>query len=162
MVAEETLVSEYESKLLDRAEAAEGTMAFQFEKPPAFDFIPGQSVDMTLTDPPFTDSEGNTRTFSIASGPFEDRLRFATRLRDTAFKHSLKQLPLGTVVKMNSATGSFTLHKNSAKPAVFLAGGIGITPFSSMVRQATMTEHRTSCTSFIPTVAPKTRRSSTL
>jgi ferredoxin-NADP reductase len=45
-------------------------------------------------------------------------------------------VPLGTAVKMDSAMGSFTLHKNSAKPAVFLAGGIGITPFSSIVRQA--------------------------
>ena len=61
---------------------------------------------------------------------------FATRMRDTAFKRSLKKVPLGTVVKMDSAIGSFTLHKNSAKPAVFLAGGIGITPFSSIVRQA--------------------------
>jgi ferredoxin-NADP reductase len=57
-------------------------------------------------------------------------------MRDTAFKRSLKKVPLGTVVKMDSAMGSFTLHKNSAKPAVFIAGGIGITPFSSIVRQA--------------------------
>jgi enoyl-CoA hydratase/carnithine racemase len=71
-----------------------------------------------------------------ASAPFEDQLMFVTRMRDTAFKRSLKKVPLGTVVKMDSAMGSFTLHKNSAKPAVFLAGGIGITPFSSIVRQA--------------------------
>src|SRR5207248_1693971 len=87
-------------------------------------------------NPPETDSEGNIRTFSIASAPFEDQLRFATRMRDTAFKRSLKKVPLGTVVKMDSAMGSFALHKNSAKPAVFLAGGIGITPFFSMLRQA--------------------------
>ena len=111
-------------------------MAFQFEKPPGFDFEPGQSVDITLLNPPETDAEGNVRTFSIASAPFEDELRFATRMRDTAFKRSLKKAPIGTVVKMDSAVGSFTLHKNSEKPAVFLAGGIGITPFSSIVRQA--------------------------
>ena len=57
-------------------------------------------------------------------------------MRDTAFKRSLKKVPLGTEVKIDSAMGSLTLHKNSAKPAVFLAGGIGITPFSSIVRQA--------------------------
>jgi len=111
-------------------------MAFQFEKPLGFDFIPGQSTDLTLLNPPETDSEGNIRTFSIASAPFEDQLIFATRMRDTAFKRSLKKMPLGTAVKMDAAMGSFTLHKNSAKPAVFLAGGIGITPFSSIVRQA--------------------------
>jgi ferredoxin-NADP reductase len=134
--AEEIPVSAYASKLLNRADAAEGTMAFRFEKPPGFDFKPGQSVDVTLLNPPETDSEGNVRTFSIASAPFEDQLMFATRMRDTAFKRSLKKMPLGTVVNMDSAMGSFTLHKNSAKPAVFLAGGIGITPFSSILRQA--------------------------
>jgi len=111
-------------------------MAFHFEKPTGFDFKPGQSADLTLPNPPETDAEGNVRTFSIASAPFEDQLMFATRMRDTAFKRSLKKMPLGTVVKMDSAMGSFTLHKNSAKPAVFLAGGIGVTPFSSIVRQA--------------------------
>src|SRR5262249_13178236 len=63
-------------------------------------------------------------------------LIFATRMRDTAFKRSLKNISLGTEVKIDPATGSFTLHKNSTKPAVFLAGGIGITPFLSIVRQA--------------------------
>jgi ferredoxin-NADP reductase len=91
---------------------------------------------VTLTDPPETDTEGNTRTFSIASPPFENELVFTTRMRDTAFKRSLKKLPLTTEVKIGSAAGSFTLHKNPAKPAVLLAGGIGITPFLSIVRQA--------------------------
>jgi len=136
MASQETSLVGYQPKLLNRVEVAEGTMAFQFEKPPGFDFKPGQSVDLTLLNPPETDSEGNVRTFSIASAPFEYQLRFATRMRDTAFKRSLKKVPLGTAVKMDAAMGSFTLHKNSAKPAVFLAGGIGITPFSSIVRQA--------------------------
>ncbi|MBZ5548578.1 MAG: FAD-dependent oxidoreductase [Acidobacteriia bacterium] len=126
----------YGTKLLSRVEVAEGTMAFHFEKPSQFDFKPGQSADVTLFNPPETDSEGNTRTFSIASSPFENQLMFATRMRDTAFKRSLKKVPLGTDVKIDSPMGSFTLHKNSAKPAVFLAGGIGITPFVSIVRQA--------------------------
>ena len=126
----------YRSKLLYRAEVADGTMAFHFERPAQFDFTPGQSADVTLSNPPETDPEGNTRTFSIASSPFENHLMFATRMRDTAFKRSLKKVPIGKVVRIDSATGSFTLHKNSAKPAVFLAGGIGITPFLSIVRQA--------------------------
>ena len=136
MATQEPPVVDYQPRLLNRVEVAEGTMAFQFEKPPGFDFKPGQSADLTLLNPPETDSEGNVRTFSIASAPFEDQLMFATRMRDTAFKRSLKKVPLGAVVKVDSAIGSFTLHKNSAKPAVFLAGGIGITPFSSIVRQA--------------------------
>ncbi len=136
MAAQEVLLGAKYSKLLNRDEVAEGTMAFHFEKPPGFNFKAGQASDLTLLDPPETDSEGNTRTFSIASAPYEERLMFTTRMRDTAFKRSLKKVPLGTQVKLDSAVGSFTLHKNSAKPAVFLAGGIGITPFFSIVKQA--------------------------
>jgi ferredoxin-NADP reductase len=136
MAAQEITLRGYRPKLLSRVEVAEGTMAFHFEKPSGFDFKAGQSADLTLLSPLESDSEGNTRTFSIASAPYESQLMFVTRMRDTAFKRSLKKVPLGTEVKMDSAMGSFTLHKNSAKPAVFLAGGIGITPFFSMVRQA--------------------------
>jgi ferredoxin-NADP reductase len=72
-------------KLKDRTEVAEGTMAFRFEKPPGWTFKPGQYLDMTLLDPPETDSEGNVRSFSIASAPHEETLTVATRMRDTAF-----------------------------------------------------------------------------
>lgn len=136
MATKEIPIAAYGSKLLSRAEVAEGTIALWFEKPLHFDFKPGQSADVTLSNPPETDSEGNVRTFSIASSPFEDQLMFATRMRDTAFKRSLKTVLLGTGVRIDSAMGSFTLHKNSVKPAVFLAGGIGITPFLSILRQA--------------------------
>src|SRR6266496_6805757 len=86
MAAEEIPVSAYASRLLNRVEVAEGTIAFHFEKPTGFDFKPGQSADLTLPNPPETDAEGNVRTFSIASAPFEDQLMFATRMRDTAFQ----------------------------------------------------------------------------
>ena len=134
MAAQDMPLLGYSTKLLNRAEVAERTMAFSFEKPPGFDFRPGQSSDLTLVDPPETDSEGDIRTFSIASAPFEDHLMIATRMRDTAFKRSLKRVPLGTALKIDSPVGSFTLHKNSARPAVFLAGGIGITPFFSIAQ----------------------------
>ena len=112
MAAKEIPIVGYESKLLSRVEVAEGTMAFHFEKPSGFKFKAGQSADVTLADPPETDAEGNTRTFSIASSPFENELIFTTRMRDTAFKRSLKKVPLATEVKIGSAAGSFTLHKN--------------------------------------------------
>ena len=63
MVTQETPLFGYQPKLLNRVEVAEGTMAFQFEKPPGFDFKPGQSTDRTLLNPPETDSEANVRTF---------------------------------------------------------------------------------------------------
>lgn len=136
MAASEIPAAPYQCKLLNRVEVSEGTMAFYFEKPSRFDFKPGQSADLTLSNPPETDAEGNIRTLSIASPPFENQLMFATRMRDTAFKRSLEKVPLGTELKIDQPMGSFTLHKNSAKAAVFLAGGIGITPFLSIVRQA--------------------------
>lgn len=136
MAAQEIPLSGFRTKLLSRSSVAEGTMAFHFGKPSGFSFKAGQAADLTLLNPPETDSEGNIRTFSIASPPFEGQLTFATRMRETAFKRSLKAVPIGTEINIASPTGSFTLHKNSDKPAVFLTGGIGITPFFSIVRQA--------------------------
>lgn len=124
-------------RLIKREDIAHGTMAFHFSKPAEFDFRAGQAIDLTLINPPETDGEGNTRALSIASAPSDPELMVATRMRDTAFKRVLRNAPLGTEVKVDGPFGSFTLHKNTTKPAVFLLGGIGITPFLSIIRQAT-------------------------
>jgi ferredoxin-NADP reductase len=124
------------SRLVSRYEVAEDTTAFCFERPSNWAFKAGQCLDMTLIDPSETDAEGNTRTFSIASGPHEETLMVATRMRDTAFKRVLKTIPTGTAVKIEGPTGSLTLHNNVTRTAVFLAGGIGITPFRSIVFRA--------------------------
>jgi len=123
-------------ELKARKEIAEGTMAFQFEKPPGWRFKAGQYLDMTLLDPPETDSEGNVRSFSIASAPHEETLMVATRMRDTAFKRVLKTMPIGTAVKVEGPSGDLILQKDCTRAAVFLAGGIGITPFRSIVHWA--------------------------
>ena len=120
-------------KLVSRHEVAERTTAFRFEKPSNWTFKAGQALDMTLLKPSETDAEGNTRTFSIASGPQEETLMVATRMRDTAFKRVLNTMPLGSAVKIEGPFGDLTLHNNVKRTAVFLAGGIGITPFRSMV-----------------------------
>jgi ferredoxin-NADP reductase len=123
-------------KLRSHSQVAKGTFAFHFDKPAGFEFVAGQSIDLTLIEPPQTDAEGNTRAFSLASAPFEPDLMVATRMRDTAFKRVLSTLTPGTEVKIEGPFGSMTLHRNPARPAVFLAGGIGITPFRSMITQA--------------------------
>jgi len=133
-------MSAFATKLLQREQVAEGTVAFHFERPAAFEFAAGQSIDLTLIDPPQTDAEGDTRALSLASAPCESRLTVATRLRDTAFKRVLKTLQPGAEVRIEGPFGSMTLHRKPARPAVILAGGIGITPFRSMVRQATKEE----------------------
>jgi ferredoxin-NADP reductase len=127
----------FEVRLKDRKVVAEGTMAFYFEKPAGFEFRAGQFSNFTLIDPPETDAEGNLRSFSIASAPAEERLMVATRMRDTAFKRVLKSVAPGTELKMDGPFGSFTLHGARSRPAVFVAGGIGITPFRSMILDAT-------------------------
>jgi ferredoxin-NADP reductase len=124
------------SALRTREKVAHGTMAFRFDKPPGWVFKAGQFLDLTLVDPPETDAEGNVRSFSIASGPHEDTLMIATRMRDTAFKRVLKAMPIGTAVKIEGPSGHLTLRHDPARSAVFLAGGIGITPFRSILLQA--------------------------
>ena len=130
-----TAASAHAVPLAGHEEIAEGTMAFHFAKPAGFQFRAGQSVDITLLNPPETDAEGNTRAFSIASAPFDADLMIATRMRDTAFKRVLRNATLGLQVKIEGPSGSFVLHRKAEKPAVFLAGGIGITPFFSIIRQ---------------------------
>jgi ferredoxin-NADP reductase len=122
----------HKTKLLAKKLIAEGTMEFDFERPEGFTYQAGQTIDLTLIEPPETDREGNSRTFSLASAPHEPVLKIATRLRDTAFKRVLKEMPEGSELSLEGPFGSFLLHENESRPAVFLAGGIGITPFRSI------------------------------
>jgi ferredoxin-NADP reductase len=129
-------VAVYDTRLLQRKTVAEGTMAFSFARPPAFAFEAGQNMLVTLVDPPQTDAQGPSRTFTIASAPHEPDLTIATRMRDSAFKRVLKGAPAGLAARIEGPGGMMTLHEDVARPAVFLAGGIGITPFLSMARHA--------------------------
>ena len=126
----------YSLNLKSRSEVAERTLEFRFQKPPGMTFKAGQFMDLTLVDPPEMDAEGNTRGFSINSAPDDPELIFTTRLRDTAFKRAMRTLPLGTAVKVEGPFGNLTLHNDPRRPAVLLAGGIGVTPFRSIVRRA--------------------------
>lgn len=126
----------YEVALRRREPVAQGTTAFYFEKPAGFAHLAGQNALFTLVNPPATDAKGPSRTFTIASAPHEAELMIATRMRDTAFKRVLKSAALGTPVRFDGPSGVMTLHEDTARPAVFLAGGIGVTPFLSMARHA--------------------------
>lgn len=122
----------FEAALVGRDLVADRTMAFRFAKPADWTYQAGQFIDITLLDPPETDAEGNTRGFSIASAPSEHVIMIATRLRDTAFKRVLQTMPLGTSVRIEGPFGDLRLH-HAARPAVVLTGGIGITPFRSIL-----------------------------
>ncbi|MCX6728715.1 MAG: FAD-dependent oxidoreductase [Candidatus Saccharibacteria bacterium] len=127
----------YYIKLLKKEVVARDTMAFYWEKPEGFEFIAGQNGDFALIEPPETDEKGDLRTFSFVGAPFEENLVTATRMRNSAFKHVLKNLPIGTEVKMAAPHDDFKLHKTATTPAVFLIGGIGITPIRSIIADAT-------------------------
>ncbi len=126
----------YQVKLESKQEIAVGTMAFYFKKPQGFACKAGQYGTFTLINPPETDGEGDTRIFSLASAPFEDFIMFAARMRDTAFKRVLRTMEPGTELTLEAPNGSFTLHDDARIPAVFLTGGIGVTPARSIILQA--------------------------
>jgi ferredoxin-NADP reductase len=133
-------VSTHEVLLAGCEEIAAGTMAFHFEKPAGFSFKPGQAIDLILMKPPSAEAASGRHAFSLVSAPFQSTLTIATRLRDSAFKRALQALPIGAPVGLEGPFGSLTLHSNRARPAVFIAGGIGITPFMSILRQAARDE----------------------
>ncbi len=135
-MSESTEVMGYTVRLQRRFPVATRTLALQLEKPAGFIFTAGQAMDVTLVHPRETDAEGDTRYFSITSAPHENHLMVATRLRDTAFKRQLPDLPVGAELRISAPGGSLRLHNNPARAAVFLAGGIGITPVRSILRRA--------------------------
>jgi ferredoxin-NADP reductase len=126
----------YKVRLQAHKTLCAGTTAFYFEKPEGYKFEPGQFANFTLVTPTETDLQGDTRTLSIASAPHERNLMVAMRLRATAFKRTLNSLPAGAKLLLQGPYGSMTLPKNGARPAVLLAGGIGITPFRSFIWNA--------------------------
>jgi ferredoxin-NADP reductase len=120
--------------LKDRKEVAENTMACFFQPPSDFTFTAGQNGDFTIAA---SDGAKMVHTFSFASSPKNDQVMITTRLRGSAFKERLKQLPLESTVEVEGPMGSFTLLKDTSLLTVFLVGGIGITPVRSMVEYAT-------------------------
>lgn len=112
-------------------------MAFRFSKPEGFVYKAGQTIDLSLVDPTETDTEGNTRTFSLASAPHEEHLMVATRMRDTAYKRVLGKMTPGGKLELEGPFGTFTLPNKSDGRHVFMMGGIGATPARSMILGAT-------------------------
>src|SRR3982074_3436482 len=78
-----------------------------------------------------------TNPFSIDGATSDKVLLVPTRMRNTVFKRTISTLPIGSRAKVEGPMGSFTLHNNTSRPAVFLAGGIGIAPFLSVLSYAT-------------------------
>ncbi len=123
-----------------KEEVAEGTMAFYLQKPEDFIYISGQHATFRIINPTETDEEGDSRTFSFVTTPDQNEIGFTTRMRDSAFKRILKDASPGLEIEVKNPRGSMILPSDSSRPLVFMAGGIGITPLISMVRQATKSQ----------------------
>jgi ferredoxin-NADP reductase len=120
----------------DKQEVAKGTLLVVFDLlGREVDFRPGQYFWVTLVDPPYDDEKGPRRHITVVTSPTERGvLGLCTRLRDSAFKRSLSELPVGTEVDVEEPKGSFVLPEETDRAYVFIAGGIGITVFRSMLR----------------------------
>jgi ferredoxin-NADP reductase len=125
-----------QAKVKEKCEVAKGTLMVVFDLlGEEVDFTPGQYFWVTLLDPPYDDDKGPRRHITVVTSP-NDRgvLGLATRVRDSAFKRSLAELPIGAEVDVEQPKGDFLLPEDTAQEYVFIAGGIGITVFRSMLR----------------------------
>jgi ferredoxin-NADP reductase len=120
----------------EKREVAKGTLLVLFDLAGAeLDYRPGQYFWVELLDPPYQDEKGARRHITAVTSPSERGvIGLCTRMRDSAFKRSLAELALGTEVEVEQPKGTFILPEESSRPLVFVAGGIGITPFRSMLR----------------------------
>jgi len=125
--------------LKDRKLINEFSLAMWFDyRNSGFTFKPGQYAKITLLEPIHNDKEGNSRLFSIASSPHnKETLMFTTRALDTAFNRNIQELAVGSKAAISEPGGNTVLHKDPSIPAVFIIGGIGITPIRCMVEYAT-------------------------
>ena len=139
--------SQFELTLLEK-DKVEGTdvTSFKFSKQndherreddkPPLDYTAGQFAFFDIGEV-YNDPKGAIRHFTISSSPTENFIMFTTRIRDSPYKRRLSTLEKGAKVKLRDPQGQFVLHQDYSKPAVFLSGGIGVTPFRSMIKYAT-------------------------
>lgn len=128
----------YNLVLQQKNEIAQNIWEFIFEPTRKFVFTPGQYLEWTVPHK-HTDSRGNRRYFTIASSPTEKSLRLTVKIpsdKPSSYKNALKNTKVGDSIYATNLEGEFTLAKDSAQKYVFIAGGIGITPFISFVKYA--------------------------
>ncbi len=120
---------------IEKKEIAKNTYEFVFEKPKNLVFKAGQYFEWTVPQLK-TDIRGNRRFFTIASSPTEDILRLGVRYseKSSSFKQRLFEFREKEKITADQLTGDFILPSEKNKKLVFIAGGIGITPFRSIIK----------------------------
>lgn len=118
-------------KVQQKKSETNNSFSLILEKPQGFSFYAGQYLDIEL---PVQDKLGNSRTFTISSSPTEHFLMITSKKGITPFKKFMEKLKKGDTITTSHPIGTFTLDESV--PAVFMAGGIGITPFRSIIKYA--------------------------
>ncbi|MGE5041987.1 MAG: FAD-dependent oxidoreductase [Candidatus Levyibacteriota bacterium] len=121
--------------LVKKVQNSSDAWNFHFKKPDGFVYQAGQYIEMRL-DIPNPDDRGISRYFTLSSSPTEDHLMVTTRILKSSFKLKLGSLDVEQEVKIKGPWGDFVLPEDNSKNLVFIAGGIGMTPFRSMIRYA--------------------------
>lgn len=117
---------------------------FYFKPEDPVQYTAGQYTRLTL-DHPHPDDRGTRRWFTLSSSPTDEYLTITTKFADkdgSTFKKALRKLKEGSEVDMASPMGDFVLPKLLQTPLIFVAGGIGITPFHSMFRYLSYTDEQ--------------------
>lgn len=135
--------------LAEKKVIAADTYEFVFNPDRPLVFRAGQYLEWTLAHTP-SDSRGNRRFFTIASSPTEPTVRLGVKFYEPAstFKKALRELSPGDKVSASHIAGDFVLPKEAQKKLVFIAGGIGVTPFRSHIQYLVDTKDKRAVTLF--------------
>ncbi len=120
-------------KLLEKIEETPSITTFKFEKPQSFSFKPGQYIVYKIENE-MPDGRGKRRYFTISSAPYEETINLTTKLskQSSTFKKDLFNLEIGTEIEVNEPGGEFFFDEKFSYH-IFVAGGIGVTPFRSIL-----------------------------